>query len=48
MWRRGVDRTPAADVQTRVSFRVRIRAGSRDACVNVDENEKASESEDNP
>lgn len=48
MWRRGVDRSPAADVETGVSFHIRIRAGSRGACVNGDENEKASESEDNP
>lgn len=48
MWRRGVDSSPAAEVETGVTFHIRIRAGSRGACVYVDENEKASESEDNP
>lgn len=36
MWRRGVDRSPAADARTGVSFRIRIRAGCRGACFNVD------------
>lgn len=44
MWRRGVDGSPAANVETGVSFHIRIGAGNRGACVNVHENEKASES----